>query len=374
MQRYGWRYSKNKLYGTWCRQRGAAMLMAMLVVVLVAAVAAAAAWRQWTAIEVEQAERDRSQAVWLLDGALDWVRLVLMLGIEKKNHVYHGQGWDVPLKESRLSTFLAVDRDNTAVSEDEDITQAFLSGQVLDLHARMNLRNVVDSEGNVEQVAVQQVRRLFSSLQVKGGDEQLATLIASLQKASSAQTVSLASGEKLSDRDAAKPLLPVYFQQLRWLGLTQATLDTLEKCRCVVWLNASAQDARINLNTAGGEVLAAVLGVSASEAEEIKQERSRNAFVTLADAMNRLPTLKQKINNAKDYVGVDSHFFQVLGALRVNDINIQQTAAVRVLNKRARISELVTRENKALGTFIDSSREDTITEENFSQRFLDARQ
>lgn len=358
------------------RQTGAAMLMAMLVVVLVAAVAAAAAWRQWTAIEVEQAERDRSQAIWLLDGALDWVRLVLMLGVEKKNYVYHGQGWDVPLKESRLSTFLAVDKDgSTADLKEEDITQAFLSGQVLDLHARLNLHSVVKrSDGKPDQAAIRQTRRLFSSLAVPDGDRQLALLVSGLQQADSAQNSSLTSGQKLSAEDAAKPLRPMYFQQLRWYGLTQQTLDTLEKCRCVSWIDADASDTRVNLNTADSDVLAAVLDITASEAEEIRQERSRQPFPTLADVSSRLPALKQKIDAAKDYVSVDSHFFQVLGALRVNDINIQQTAAVQILDRRGRLSRLTSRENRAVGAFIDTSREDTITEENFSQRFLDATQ
>ena len=44
------------------RQRGAALLMAMLTVTLVAAFAAAALWRQWRAVEVETAERTRVQS------------------------------------------------------------------------------------------------------------------------------------------------------------------------------------------------------------------------------------------------------------------------------------------------------------------------
>lgn len=357
------------------RQSGAAMLMAMLVVVLVAAVAAAAAWRQWTAIEVEQAERDRSQAIWLLDGALDWVRLVVMLGIENKTYVHHGQGWDVPLKESRLSTFLAVDKDgSTADLKEEDITQAFLSGQVFDLHARINLRNVIGTDQKPDQNVIRQVRRLFSDLQIQDGDRQLALLVSGLQKADSPFNTSLMSGANLPDEEASKPLRAAYIQQLRWLGLTQQTLDTLEKCRCVNWLNTDAQITRININTADSAVLAAVLDITASEAEEIRQERSRKAFATLAQAESRLPTMQHKLSRAKNYISVDSYLFQALGTLRVNNINIQQTAQLRILDKRARLSELISRENTAVGAFIDTSREDTITEANFSQRFLDAAQ
>lgn len=59
------------------RQRGAALLAAMLTVTLVATLAASAMWQQWRAVEVETAERGRVQSAWILVGALDWSRLIL---------------------------------------------------------------------------------------------------------------------------------------------------------------------------------------------------------------------------------------------------------------------------------------------------------
>ena len=58
-------------------QRGAALLAAMLTVALVATFAAGALWQQWKSVEVEGAERQRTQARWLLTGALDWARVIL---------------------------------------------------------------------------------------------------------------------------------------------------------------------------------------------------------------------------------------------------------------------------------------------------------
>jgi general secretion pathway protein K len=49
----------------------------MVIVTLVATLAAGMVWQQWRAIEVETAERARVQSSWLLDGALDWARLIL---------------------------------------------------------------------------------------------------------------------------------------------------------------------------------------------------------------------------------------------------------------------------------------------------------
>ena len=60
--------------------RGAALLTAMLTVTLVASLAAAALWQQWRSVEVEAAERARSQSLWVLTGALDWARPTLSAG------------------------------------------------------------------------------------------------------------------------------------------------------------------------------------------------------------------------------------------------------------------------------------------------------
>ena len=59
------------------RQRGAALLTAMIIVSLIATLASAMVWQQWRAVQVEIAERGRLQATWVLAGALDWSKLIL---------------------------------------------------------------------------------------------------------------------------------------------------------------------------------------------------------------------------------------------------------------------------------------------------------
>ena len=58
-------------------QRGAALLVAMVLLTVVATLSAAMVWQQWRAVQVEAAERSRSQSAWILVGALDWARLIL---------------------------------------------------------------------------------------------------------------------------------------------------------------------------------------------------------------------------------------------------------------------------------------------------------
>ena len=88
-------------------QRGAAILTAMLLVTLVASLSAAALWWQWRGIEVETAERARVQSAWILQGALDWARLILREDARTGGTDHLAEPWAIPLQEARLSTFLA---------------------------------------------------------------------------------------------------------------------------------------------------------------------------------------------------------------------------------------------------------------------------
>ena len=100
------------------RQRGAALLAAMLTVTLVATMAAAALWQQWRSVEIEAAERTRVQSAWLLTGALDWARLILREDARSGGADHLAEPWAVPLQEARLSSFLSKDASNADADRD----------------------------------------------------------------------------------------------------------------------------------------------------------------------------------------------------------------------------------------------------------------
>ena len=114
-------------------ERGAALLTAMIIVTLVATLATAMVWQQWRAVKVESAERARTEATWILAGALDFGLRILQ---EDQNVSARTNGptaltnpWATPLAESRLSTFLSAD----ATSDSDDTVPAFLSGSIVDV-------------------------------------------------------------------------------------------------------------------------------------------------------------------------------------------------------------------------------------------------
>src|SRR6185436_9960248 len=87
-------------------RRGAALLTALLIVVLVTTLSAAMLWRQSRSIQIEAADRGRAQADWVLQGALDWARLILAEDAKASRRNVEGQSdnlgevWAVPLAEA----------------------------------------------------------------------------------------------------------------------------------------------------------------------------------------------------------------------------------------------------------------------------------
>ena len=278
-------------------QQGAALLMAMLTVALVATLAAAGLWLQWRSIEVEAAERQRAQAHWLLLGALDWARIILREdaragGENGQDHL--AEPWAVPLQEARLSTFVSSNTEGVSREDERVAEEVFLSGQISDLQGRLNVLNLVESDGQLSKLNLAAFERLFKRLDLPPAE--LQTL---------AQQLVLAHGNS-----AARPLRPQRVEQLAWLGLSNSTLATLAPHVCVLPVRTS-----VNLNTASEAVLLASLsGVDAAGAQKMVQQRASRHFSTLEDARLRLDNPRAGIDPTLH--SVNSRYFEVRGRLR----------------------------------------------------------
>lgn len=313
---------------------GAALLTALVIVALVATMAAAMVWQQWRAVQVESAERARTQAQWILTGALDWARLILREDAKSGSNIDHlGEPWATPLAEARLSSFLAVDKENT-----DDAPEAFLSGSIADLQARYNLRNLIDAQG---QVIPEQLRLLQQLCELAGVSPALASGLASnLQQAllaaepqmgadaaSAGATGQAGAGQPAPvTRTSNPPLMPPTFDQLSWLGLDAMSIEKLAPY--VVLLPEAT---KVNLNTASKEVIAAAIpGLDLGSAERLVQARQRNPLTAAGDA-GPLMGRGQLPQGSMESVDVSSNYFEVRGRLRFEDRVVMQ----RFLVKRA---------------------------------------
>ncbi len=308
------------------RQRGAALLTAMIIVTLVATLAAAMVWQQWRAVQVEAAERARAQAAWILSGALDFGRMILREDARGGKPTALTEPWATPLAESRLSTFLAVDKSNV-----DDSLEAFLSGDIADAQGRFNLTNLVD-QGKVNTTELAVLVRLCQSVSV---DSSVATLIAS----------------RLVDAtgtSATAPLKPDRVAQLTWFGIDEATVRALAPY--VVLLPTATP---INVNTASTEVLAAAVdGLDNATAQHIAQVRQRTPFKTIAEFNAQLPTPPNPAASAAA-IDIRSNYFEVRARLRLADRVLVERSLVQrqpglktAVIDRERVASLETADSK----------------------------
>ncbi|MES2890299.1 MAG: type II secretion system minor pseudopilin GspK [Pseudomonadota bacterium] len=321
------------------RQTGAALLMAMMIVALITTMASAMVWQQWRAVQVESAERARTQSDWILAGALDWARLILREDARsnagKTDHL--GEPWAVPLAEARLSTFLAADKNNNSNSE-EDGPEAFLSGSITDAQSRYNLRNLVTGQGTLDPKELKVLQRLFETIDIS---PELAGVIANAMVNSTpvnaaqaplpggAPTGQAVSGGTPSPAQAAAPrdlakltVDPHSVMQLRWFGLEVETLRRMEPY--VTLLPAATA---VNVNTAPREVLVAVFeNMDLGTAERMTQARQR-APMSGPEDLKKVLSASVKLEPMPN-IAYQTNYFEIRGRLRLDDKVLEERSLI----------------------------------------------
>ncbi|MGM9483660.1 type II secretion system minor pseudopilin GspK [Roseateles sp. NT4] len=331
--------------GRGAEQKGAALLTAMIIVTLIASLAAGMVWQQYRAVQIEAADRARAQSAWILQGALDWARLILKEdaggnrnGGAKIDHL--GEPWAVPLAEARLSTFLAADK---SAASDDDGPEAFLSGNIEDAQSRYNLQALLTGP-KVPEVEQRVLERLCN--QVNAAPNTATLIINGLRTAFPAQAASGASapGTPASQTAISEsgPLRPAGIDQLAWLGVDEATIKRLQPY--VVLLPKATP---VNLNTAPREVIAALFdGVDLASAERLVQGRKAQPLQAVDDAKKFLPA---SVEFGTDRASVNSSYFIVTGRLRLDERQLEQRSLIErqgsnmVVLARERINQLLDR-------------------------------
>ncbi|MEK8032175.1 type II secretion system minor pseudopilin GspK [Ideonella sp. DXS29W] len=298
-------------------QRGAAILLAMLIVTLVATLATGMVWQQWKGIEVESAERARSQATWLIEGATDWARIILRTDAQDRERGQVdslNEPWNTPIKDVKLSDFLATDKNNT---EDTGL-EAFLSGQITDAQSRYNLKNlIVDDDAE----AAKELAKLKRLCEVLGLPPETAIRIADGMKGADLAEDQLDDEEQVAP---GAPLPPQRVQQLTWFGLDADAVRRLSPYVIIL-----PGETPVNLLTAPPEVLVAVLdGLDRGSAERFAQKRLSVDVRGLDDIKPLLPDkVATQLSDAGN-VGVSSNNFEILGELRYENFMLRELTLV----------------------------------------------
>ncbi len=291
----------------------------MLIVTLVATLAAGMVWQQWKGIEVETAERARSQAAWLIEGATDFSRLILRTDAQDRERPLIdtlNEPWNTPLKDVKLSDFLAADKNNT---EDTGL-EAFLSGQITDAQSRYNLKNLITDEDADAAKELAKLRRLCEAL---GIPPETANRIADGMKGADL------AEDQLDDEEAVSPgapLPPQRVQQLTWFGLDADAVRRLSPYVIIL-----PGETPVNLLTAPPEVLVAVLdGLDRGSAERFAQKRLSVDVRALNDLKPLLPDKVHTQLDAADasHISINSNNFEILGELRYENFSLRELTLV----------------------------------------------
>jgi len=281
------------------RERGVAVITALLLTTLAISIVASLFWQQQVQVRSMENQRLHLQTKWILRGALDWASLVLFQdGLDHRDFTALDQVWATPLAETRLDQY--VERERVA---GEDFA-ATLSGTIVDACSRYNLRNLAD-RGQADAGQMEVFGRLLRNLQM---DEKLAARVAAYVAAgqpldapapegSAAQgggtQGNAAQANAAPDAPHAAPApastlprvsrssvagSPMKFLQVDDLLTVPGFTPTMvERLRPFVIVLPEATP--VNVNTAPAEVLAALMpNMTVSEANSLVVRRQRAAW------------------------------------------------------------------------------------------------
>ena len=297
------------------RQRGVAVITALLLTTLAVTIVASLFWAQQVQVRSMENQRLHLQTKWILRGALDWARLVLRQdGIDNREYTTLTAVWNTPLAETRLDQYIERER------VQGEVFDATLSGRIIDATSRYNLTNLATGP-KISEEHVKIYRRLLVNLQL---DPALALKTA---KAVAAGSEPLPRMEGDTSPVVARTSSPLGLTQLDDLlsipGYTPAIVDKLREFAIV--LPADAQ--RVNVNTAPAEVIAALVeGYSVSQANALVTRRKQAYFRQKSDFTGQLFTGGE--GPADAVYDVKSQYFLVLSRVRLDRAALDAEALV----------------------------------------------
>ncbi|WHS58326.1 type II secretion system minor pseudopilin GspK [Pseudomonas sp. G2-4] len=305
---------------TAAKQRGMAVISALLIAAVVAVIAGGMLTRQALFTRSLEAEQLRIQGMARLQGGLQVSRQLLLDASQRDPLTRFGQAWAKPI-----------------VMPGSGLVDTPFEGQLEDEQSKFNLRNLVASE-QVDQEQLRAFERLCEQLGVA------ATLRARIverviagyprllnpERADKTPASTTFDSGRSTSRDAPGTLAPTR-PMLRTLqelsnveGVTPALLETLTPYVTILpantWLNG---------NTASAPVLAAyVPGLSLQRAQALINERDGGRwFINRGDFVNRLRMPELEASAVK--VGITSDWFRLRGQARSGQRRVELDALLQ---------------------------------------------
>jgi len=300
------------------RQRGVAVVTALLLTTLAVAIVASLFWQQQVQVRSMENQRLHFQTRWILRGGLDLVRLVLRQDFTDSRGVTRADGiWATPLAETRLDQFVERER---VQNESFDAT---IAGQTYDAQSRYNLANLALNR-YVLPAQVTVFQRLLQNLQLNPALAQaVAEQVARSQVASTAPN-GIPQGQPPVPNGNGQPMELVRVEDLLSIsGFNQAAIEKLREFVIVL-----PDQAHVNVNTAPAEVLSALTDMSVSEAQTLVVSRKRAFYPSVKAFTDYLGnTGKKLVTNVE--VATGSNYFLVLSRVRLDRAELVSWSLVK---------------------------------------------
>lgn len=336
------------------RQRGAAIITALLVVALSAILVSGMLWRQQVQIRRIENQRVIAQAQWVARGALDWTRMILRSeGDTAPGITYLGGIWGVPIAKTKLSDFLG----RIGAPNDNGGEDTYISGSIEDAQAKFNLRNLVAAPApGVLQLNVTQLQAFQRLLTTLGYDGAFAKRIALQVRAGLMHSATRFQMPTLPGGGGTAPATaPVTTDQQGGGGFTDdpgmsggdrgpaplmmTSVDSLLDvdgvtpemvARLRPFVTVLPTTTPVNMNTAPAEVIAALVpGMSVSSAQALVSRRETVFFRNVGDVQLALRGAgAPNVTIDSSLVDVNSSYFIVHGRIQHERAEVDRTSLV----------------------------------------------
>ncbi len=301
------------------RQRGVAVITALLLTTLAVAIVASLFWQQQVQVRSMENQRLHLQTKWILLGALDFSRLVLQQDAHDNPATSLDAIWATPVAETRLDQYIERER------VEGETFDATVSGHITDAQSRYNLTNL-STDRKIDPYQLQMFRQLLQNLQLDTGlAAKVATAVQNTQ--SPAPEGSQMIGVVPKKANATGPIEMMQVEDLLAIpGVSQETVDKLRKF-VVVLPGISA----INVNTAPAEVLATLAPeMTMADANVLLAKRKQARFNGIGGFKTAVGTLgSAKTLVGDSYYDVKSSHFLVASKVRLDRAALDSEALMQ---------------------------------------------
>lgn len=292
-------------------QRGAAVLMALFVATLATLIVSGLFWSQFVLLRTIENQQLVTQSRLLLRGALDWARAILRDDQGRTQTDNLDEPWATGLAETRLDQL----GETSALA-----ALATMSGAIEDAQGRLNLRNLVRSDFDIDEYERDSLRKLCGML---GLPEAIADLVALHMREALAPRVA-EEGRRAGESGKPRPIPLVLPEDL--LGVQG--IDPAHALKLAPYVVVLDTPTPVNLNTAREEVIAARFPKMAlSEAKALVAQRDKTYFLNTGDT--RIARYRQNGEPTDSQIAVASRYFIVRGQVKLDRANTRMEALVR---------------------------------------------